>query len=79
MTTAKNKVFIGLKHENCYLVGRKNRWGLHKVGRVWIPLSTIHFSLKNIKRTSKNLRNIRCCRFAIPESRISQENDMSEL
>ena len=22
MNTAKNEVFIGLKHENCYLVGR---------------------------------------------------------
>ena len=26
MTTAKNKVFIGLLLENCYLVGEMNFW-----------------------------------------------------
>ena len=26
MTTAKNKVFIGLLFENCYLVGERNFW-----------------------------------------------------
>ena len=26
MTTAKNEVFIGLKHENCYLVGGIHLW-----------------------------------------------------
>ena len=39
----------------------------------------MHFSLKNIKRASKNLRNIQRCRFAIPESRIFQKNNMSKL
>ena len=30
MTTAKNEVFIGLQHENCYLVGRLTFGGGNK-------------------------------------------------
>ena len=39
MTTAKNEVFIGLKHENCYTVGKTNLVmvvycrGIFQVGR----------------------------------------------
>ena len=29
MTTATNKVFIGLQHENCYLVGWIRTWWGH--------------------------------------------------
>ena len=32
MTTTKYKVFIGLQHENCYLVGKKFR-GAEYTGR----------------------------------------------
>ena len=31
MTPAKNEVFIGLKHENCYLVGKITFEGLDKI------------------------------------------------
>ena len=42
-------------------------------------MSTMHFSLKNVKRTSKNLRNIQCCRFTIPESKIFHKKNMCKL
>ena len=54
--------------------GRQNRQGLHKMGRVSIPLSYTLFS-KNIKRASKKLTSTHCCRSNIRKSRIFQKGD----